>query len=92
MTARCLATMALIDSSTIMDLIIQKGVKMLQTIEDVIQRQGAAETISCIINKLQFQIVPYVILLVVPLLGNLMSTNERIHQINSLIFLLLQDG
>lgn len=70
MTARCLATMALIDSSAIMDLIIQKGVKMLQTIEDVIQRQGAAETIACVVNKLQFKIVPYVILLVVPLLGN----------------------
>lgn len=69
MTARCLATMALIDSSAIMDLIIQKGVKMLQTIEDVIQRQGAAEAIACVVNKLQFQIVPYVILLVVPLLG-----------------------
>lgn len=69
MTSRCLATMALIDSSVIMDLIIQKGVKMLQTIEDVIQRQGAAEAICCVVNKLQFQIVPYVILLVVPLLG-----------------------
>lgn len=69
MTARCLATMALIDSSAIMDLIIQKGVKMLQTIENVIERQGAAEVIACVVNKLQFQIVPYVILLVVPLLG-----------------------
>lgn len=75
MTARCLATLALINSSAIMDLIIQKGVKMLQTIEDVIQRQGAAEAICCVVNKLQFQIVPYVILLVVPLLGKVRLEN-----------------
>lgn len=89
MTARCLATMALIDSSSIMDLIIQKGVKMLQTIEDVIQRQGAAECIACVVNKLQFQIVPYVILLVVPLLGNYgvhNEANEPTHFCLSLIF------
>lgn len=76
MTARCFATLALINSSIIMDLIIQTGVKMLQTIEDVIQRQGAAELCCCVVNKLQFKIVPYVTLLVVPLLGNSFSDNN----------------
>ncbi|KAJ6635131.1 TATA-binding protein-associated factor [Pseudolycoriella hygida] len=86
MTSRCLATMALIDSSAIMDVIIQKGVKMLQTIEDVIQRQGAAEAISQIVNKLQFQIVPYVILLVVPLLGRMSDPDQSVRLISTHCF------
>lgn len=69
MTARCLAIMSQINPSAVMDVIIDRGVELLHDIENVIDRQGAAEAIACIVNKLQFKIVPYVILLIVPLLG-----------------------
>lgn len=69
MTARCLAIMSQINTSAVMDVIIDRGVELLQGIENVIDRQGAAEAVACIVNKLQFKIVPYVILLIVPLLG-----------------------
>lgn len=36
-------------------------------------RQGAAECVACIVDTLQFDIVPYVVLLVVPLLGKLFN-------------------
>lgn len=62
--------MSLINSSTLMDVVIRKIIPFLQTIENNIKRQGAIEAIACIVNKLQFKIVPYIVLLVVPLLGN----------------------
>lgn len=70
MSSRCLATLALIDPTVVMSVIVDRGIALLHVIERSIDRQGAAEAIACIVNKLQFKIVPYVILLVVPLLGN----------------------
>lgn len=49
--------------------VMDEVVPLLSSIESLIKRQGAAEAIACIINKLQFEIVPYVVLLIVPLLG-----------------------
>lgn len=61
--------MAQVDANRIMVVIINDVVPCLSSIESVIKRQGAAEAIACIILKLQFDIVPYVVLLIVPLLG-----------------------
>lgn len=69
MSSRCLATLAMLDPAKVMSVIVEKGIELLQTIERSLDRQGASEAIACIVNKLQFKIVPYVILLVVPLLG-----------------------
>lgn len=69
MSSRCLATLSMIDPAKVMSVIVDKGIELLQAIERSIDRQGASEAIACIVNKLQFKIVPYVILLVVPLLG-----------------------
>lgn len=69
MSSRCLAALALLDPTEVMSVIVDKGIESLQAIERAIDRQGASEAIACIVNKLQFKIVPYVILLVVPLLG-----------------------
>lgn len=69
MSSRCLATLAMLNPVTVMSVIVDKGIDLLQAIERSIDRQGASEAIACIVNKLQFKIVPYVILLVVPLLG-----------------------
>lgn len=69
MSSRCLATLATIDASSVMSLIIDDCLPQLQVIENVIYRQGAIEAIGCIVGKLQFEIVPYVLLLIVPLLG-----------------------
>lgn len=69
MVSRCLATLASVDASRVMTVVINELVPLLSAIENVTIRQGAAEAIACIVNKLQFDIVPYVILLIVPLLG-----------------------
>lgn len=69
MAARCLSTLAQVNTSQVMVVVIHEVVPLLSVIENLIKRQGAAETIFTIINKLQLDIVPYVVLLVVPLLG-----------------------
>lgn len=70
MVSRCLATMATIDDCRVMNFVVDHIIPLLETVEYVIYRQGAAEAIDQIVEKLQFKMVPYVVLLVVPLLGN----------------------
>lgn len=86
MTARCLATLALINASKVMDMIVQDGLIQLQTIENVIYRQGAVEVISCIVNKLQFDIVPYVLLLIIPLLGRMSDPDKTVRLLSTHCF------
>lgn len=80
-----------------MDLVIQECIPMLQTIENIIFRQGAIEAIACIVNKLQFHIVSYVLLLVVPLLGRMSDPDKTVrllstHCFATLIQLMPLDG
>ncbi|XP_055324394.1 TATA-binding protein-associated factor 172 [Sitodiplosis mosellana] len=86
MAARCLATLALIDSSKVMDMIVKDGLIQLQTIENLIYRQGAVEAISCIVNKLQFEIVPYVLLLIIPLLGRMSDPDKTVRLLSTHCF------
>ena len=67
MVARCLATIATIDDCKIMNFVVDKIIPLLETTDNIIYRQGAAETIDRIVNKLQFRMVPYVVFLVVTL-------------------------
>lgn len=97
MASRCLATLALVNSSRVMDKIVEKCLPQLQAIENVIYRQGAIEAIGCIVNKLQFEIVPYVLLLIVPLLGRMSDPDKTVrilstHCFATLIQLMPLDG
>lgn len=47
----------------------EQVIPLLGAVDCDTNRQGAAEALACIIDTLQFEIVPYVVLLVVPLLG-----------------------
>lgn len=86
LTARCLATLAQVDANRVMVVIINNVVPCLASIESVIKRQGAAEAIGCIINKLQFDIVPYVVLLIVPLLGRMSDPDEQVRLVSTQSF------
>lgn len=97
MAARCLATLALINPQRVMSLIIEECLSQLETIENVIYRQGAVEALSCIVNKMQMEIVPYVLLLIVPLLGRMSDPDKMVrllstHCFATLIQLMPLDG
>uniref|UniRef100_A0A182N4Z9 TATA-binding protein-associated factor 172 n=1 Tax=Anopheles dirus TaxID=7168 RepID=A0A182N4Z9_9DIPT len=86
MVGRCLATLAAVDAATVMTLVINDVVPLLSCIESVIKRQGAAEAVTCIVNRLQFEIVPYVVLLVVPLLGRMSDPDQSVRLVSTHCF------
>ncbi|XP_055685531.1 TATA-binding protein-associated factor 172 [Lutzomyia longipalpis] len=86
MVARCLATFASVNSAKVMGLLMETVIPLLNAIESVIDRQGAIEVIVNIVNKLQFQIVPYVVLLVVPLLGRMSDPDQSVRLISTHCF------
>lgn len=69
LASRCLAVLATLDTVTVMSAIIGKILPSLGAADNVTRRQGAAEALTCITDRLQFDIVPYIVLLIVPLLG-----------------------
>lgn len=86
LAARCLATFSSIDADKVMALVVNKLIPLLHLVENSINREGAAEAIACIVNKLQFKIVPYVVLLIVPLLGRMSDQNIAVRLISTNCF------
>ncbi|KAM7362772.1 histone acetyltransferase 1 isoform 1-T2 [Cochliomyia hominivorax] len=86
MAARCLATLADIDPCHIMDFVVNHILILLQKIENIIERQGAIETIERVVEKLQIRIVPYIVLLVVPLLGAMSDNDECVRLLSTHCF------
>ncbi|XP_018561856.1 TATA-binding protein-associated factor 172 isoform X1 [Anoplophora glabripennis] len=75
LAARCLAAFAKLDSVKVMELIVSIVLPKLGATDCDIDRQGAVEAVACIVEALQFDIIPYVVLLVVPLLGRMSDQN-----------------
>lgn len=67
--ARCLAASVELDSVITMTTIINDILPLLDAADCDIKRKGAIEAVVCIVEKLQFDIVPYIVLLIIPLLG-----------------------
>ncbi|XP_075146462.1 histone acetyltransferase 1 [Haematobia irritans] len=86
MAARCVATLANLDPCRIMDFVVNHIMILLPKIENTIERQGAIETIERVVEKLQIKIVPYIVLLVVPLLGAMSDTNESVRLLSTHCF------
>lgn len=86
MAARCFGTLANINSQLVMVLVINELIPILSQIESSINREGAIEAITCIVSKLQFKIVPYVVLLIVPILGRMSDQNQAIRLISTNCF------
>lgn len=51
--------------------IINDVLPLLDSADSDVKRKGAIEAVVCIVDKLQFDIVPYIVLLIIPLLGKL---------------------
>ncbi|KAG5679831.1 hypothetical protein PVAND_009369 [Polypedilum vanderplanki] len=86
MAARCLATFASIDSQQVMLFVINSLIPLLSQIEKPINREGASEAISCIVNKLQFNIVPYCVLMIVHVLGRMSDQDQAVRLISTSCF------
>lgn len=69
MAARCLSVWADIMAEKVMPIIAKRVVPRLDAGEDDVTRQGAIEAIWCIVDRLGLNLLPYIVLLVVPVLG-----------------------
>ncbi|XP_039291094.1 TATA-binding protein-associated factor 172 [Nilaparvata lugens] len=65
----------------LMTAVVERVLPLLAATHCDSSRQGAAEAIACLIDKLQFNIVPYVVLLVIPLLGRMSDQDTSVRQI-----------
>lgn len=97
MAARCIAILAEIDPCRTMQFVVTELLGLLLKIEQPIERQGAVEAIERIVNRLQIRVVPYIVLLVVPLLGAMSDVDESVrllatHSFATLIQLMPLDG
>ncbi|XP_067645807.1 TATA-binding protein-associated factor 172 [Eurosta solidaginis] len=86
MVARCIAALATTDLVRTMHFVLDILLGMLVKIENVIQRQGAIEAIERVVDKLQLRIVPYIVLLVVPLLGCMSDPDESVRLLSTHCF------
>ncbi|CAH0564280.1 unnamed protein product [Brassicogethes aeneus] len=97
LTARCLASFSKLDSVKVMEFVVTQVLPKLGATDSEIDRQGAVEAIACIVDALQFDIIPFVVLLVVPLLGRMSDQNKSVrlmstHSFATLVQLMPLDG
>ncbi|XP_074648298.1 TATA-binding protein-associated factor 172-like [Tubulanus polymorphus] len=78
MSARCIGVLCKISSVYVMNHILETLLPSVGASDDYITRQGVIEALHCIIEQLQFTIVPYTVLLVVPLLGRMSDQNMQV--------------
>lgn len=86
MAARCVATLSSLDPCRVMDFVVNHIMILLAKVENTIERQGAIETIERVVEKLQIKIVPYIVLLVVPLLGAMSDPDESVRLLSTHCF------
>lgn len=69
MASRVLGALAMVLPVATLTQMVETVVPQLASIHCKVQRRGAVEAIHCVIQKLGFDVVPYSVMLVVPLLG-----------------------
>ncbi|RWS05521.1 TATA-binding protein-associated factor 172-like protein [Dinothrombium tinctorium] len=78
MASRCLGVLSTVITTETMNTVVVEIMGMLGATDSDIKRQGAVEAIYCIIEKLRIAIVPYIVLLIVPMLGRMSDQNESV--------------
>jgi TATA-binding protein-associated factor len=78
MAARCIAAMTSLSVVNAMEAVIAIALPLLNHSDCVVNRQGAMETIAILVDELGMEVLPYVVLLVVPLLGRMSDQEEDV--------------
>ncbi|ESO84154.1 hypothetical protein LOTGIDRAFT_229634 [Lottia gigantea] len=78
MAARCIGVLCQLQLHSTMQFVIENIIPMLSNTDNDIQRQGSIEAMANIIEILGMNILPYIVLLVVPVLGCMCDQNEPV--------------
>ncbi|GAB1607432.1 TATA-binding protein-associated factor 172-like [Argonauta hians] len=97
LACRVVGSLAQLDSLHVMTHIIEVVLPYLSASDNLTQRQGACEVLANIIDRLGVNIIPFIVLLVVPILGRMCDQNEAVrlmatHCFAALICLLPLEG
>lgn len=78
MASRGLAALGAVDGDRVLTVIVEKVIPMLGAIESEPMRQGAVEAIACLVEQMGMNIIPFIVLLVIPVLGRMSDTNQSV--------------
>ncbi|XP_025773591.1 TATA-binding protein-associated factor 172 [Puma concolor] len=78
MAARCVGIMSKIATMETMNIFLEKVLPWLGAIDDNIKQEGAIEALACVMEQLDVGIVPYIVLLVVPVLGRMSDQTDSV--------------
>ena len=86
LASRVLATLAEVRQTVVMNHIINQVLSNFELVSSTACRRGAVECIYITIEKLGLKIVPYIVLLIVPLLGRMSDHDESIRHLATQCF------
>ncbi|XP_072292356.1 TATA-binding protein-associated factor 172 [Eucyclogobius newberryi] len=78
MAARCVGVLCKISMLETMSSFLERVLPWLAAIEDQTKQEGAIEALACVMEQLDVDIVPYIVLLVVPVLGRMSDPTDSI--------------
>ncbi|XP_060582986.1 TATA-binding protein-associated factor 172-like [Ruditapes philippinarum] len=81
MSARCVGMLSRLSTADVMLFLIEKVLPMFEASDNDVQRQGASEAIANVIEKLNMDIIPYIVLLIVPVLGRMTDQHEHVRTV-----------
>ncbi|EHB13114.1 TATA-binding protein-associated factor 172 [Heterocephalus glaber] len=78
MAARCVGVMSKIATLEAMNIFLEKVLPWLGAIDDSVKQEGAIEALACVMEQLDVGIVPYIVLLVIPVLGRMSDQTDSV--------------
>uniref|UniRef100_A0A667ZL40 B-TFIID TATA-box binding protein associated factor 1 n=1 Tax=Myripristis murdjan TaxID=586833 RepID=A0A667ZL40_9TELE len=78
MAARCVGVLSKIATLETMNQFLERVLPWLAAIEDCTKQEGSIEAMACVMEQLDVEIVPYIVLLVVPVLGRMSDPSDSI--------------
>ncbi|XP_066534947.1 TATA-binding protein-associated factor 172 isoform X2 [Hoplias malabaricus] len=78
MAARCVGVLSKISTMESMNVFLERVLPWLGAIDDSTKQEGAIEALACVMEQLDVDIVPYIVLLVVPVLGRMSDPSDSV--------------
>ncbi|XP_060942934.1 TATA-binding protein-associated factor 172 [Limanda limanda] len=78
MAARCVGVLSKLAMLETMNSFLECVLPWLAAIDDCTKQEGAIEALACVMEQLDVDIVPYIVLLVVPVLGRMSDPSDSI--------------
>ena len=86
MAAQCLASLAKYITVPTMKCLIKRVLPMLNESKNTVGRQASIEAIYHVVSQMEIKILPYIIFLIIPILGRMSDQDEAVRFISTNIF------